>query len=435
MLSGNRWGGTSQDGTTTLAVDHSSINGNGDGGVVLESEDTATIETSTLDSNAGAGVVVDDPAASATVRTSTVSNTVPITTTEGEPFGAGVLAFFGGTATIDTSTIFGNTGQGVLSESGVVTIRNSTVSGTAEPSPSSSLSGGGVVAVSLRLSVAPGRAANRRFPTGAKPAVITNQPSAPAAPSTTLTGTVVADNTTLHDCVGTVDDGGYNLASDGSCAFSATGSVENGTAKLGPLADNGGPTKTLLPAKGSQAMDAIPTGKANCSTTATDQRGVSRPQGARCDIGAVEVDQPTIVISPDSLPHGKVGKTYSQTVTATGGLGAPYVWSLAPDSGALPPGLSFSAGGVISGTPTKAGTYPITVSVDDPKQKDYVIVIDAAAVPSTSPTSSRGTEPIADTGAKGARLTSMGVAAVVAGLLVLFGAGLVGRRAGRHRAR
>jgi hypothetical protein len=54
---------------------------------------------------------------------------------------------------------------------------------------------------------------------------------------------------------------------------------------LGPLADNGGPTEThaLLPE--SLGVDAVTEG---CPTT--DQRGVSRPLGARCDVGAYEID-------------------------------------------------------------------------------------------------------------------------------------------------
>jgi hypothetical protein len=54
--------------------------------------------------------------------------------------------------------------------------------------------------------------------------------------------------------------------------------------KLGPLGDNGGPTRThrLLP--GSPAIDAAST--PDCPPT--DQRGVPRPQGAGCDIGSFE---------------------------------------------------------------------------------------------------------------------------------------------------
>jgi hypothetical protein len=63
---------------------------------------------------------------------------------------------------------------------------------------------------------------------------------------------------------------------------------------LGPLANNGGPTQThdLLP--GSAAIDAVlPAGPSGVST---DQRGVLRPQGPSCDIGAFEVEAGSITI-------------------------------------------------------------------------------------------------------------------------------------------
>jgi hypothetical protein len=63
----------------------------------------------------------------------------------------------------------------------------------------------------------------------------------------------------------------------------------------------------------------------------------------------------TPVITTASLPNGRVGTAYSQTLTATG---VP-AWSL--DSGALPAGLDLSASGVISGTPANAGTFTFTV--------------------------------------------------------------------------
>jgi hypothetical protein len=55
--------------------------------------------------------------------------------------------------------------------------------------------------------------------------------------------------------------------------------------KLAPLGNNGGPTKTMLPLPASPAIDAI-IGNVHCPPT--DQRGTPRPQGLRCDIGAVE---------------------------------------------------------------------------------------------------------------------------------------------------
>ena len=64
---------------------------------------------------------------------------------------------------------------------------------------------------------------------------------------------------------------------------------------LGTLGANGGPTQTMLPQPESPVIDAIPA--AACQTgvasgITVDQRGVTRPQGPGCDIGAVEVEVP-----------------------------------------------------------------------------------------------------------------------------------------------
>jgi hypothetical protein len=69
----------------------------------------------------------------------------------------------------------------------------------------------------------------------------------------------------------------------------------------------------------------------------------------------------SITISSGNL-SGTAGAAYSQTLTATGGA-APYTWSLA--SGNLPGGLTLSSTGVISGTPTAAGSFPVTVAAKD----------------------------------------------------------------------
>ena len=71
---------------------------------------------------------------------------------------------------------------------------------------------------------------------------------------------------------------------------------------------------------------------------------------------------PTITISPSSVPSGQVGVAYNQTLTASGGSG-PYTYSLL--TGVLPAGLSLSAGGVISGTPTQQETQAFTVVATD----------------------------------------------------------------------
>ena len=74
---------------------------------------------------------------------------------------------------------------------------------------------------------------------------------------------------------------------------------------------------------------------------------------------------PPLTITTASLPNGTVGSAYSAALTATSGV-PPYTWGLANGSGPLPPGLGLNASsGLISGTPTTAGTYSITVQVTD----------------------------------------------------------------------
>jgi hypothetical protein len=78
-----------------------------------------------------------------------------------------------------------------------------------------------------------------------------------------------------------------NISSGTSCQFSAgtnqTG-VSSSDIALGALADNGGFTRTFLPAADSVAIDAADEGV--CSDE--DQRGYARPLGNGCDVGAVE---------------------------------------------------------------------------------------------------------------------------------------------------
>jgi large repetitive protein len=77
---------------------------------------------------------------------------------------------------------------------------------------------------------------------------------------------------------------------------------------------------------------------------------------------SIAISPPTLAITTTSLPPGTVGTAYSQTLTATGGV-PPFGWSLS--AGSLPQGLTLSPAGVISGTPTSAGTSNFTVRVDD----------------------------------------------------------------------
>ncbi|MET9764887.1 choice-of-anchor Q domain-containing protein [Streptomyces sp. NPDC006372] len=104
----------------------------------------------------------------------------------------------------------------------------------------------------------------------------------------TLRNSIVANNTVdgaPADCkkaFATITSQGHNLDGDGSCRLTAAGDLPSRSPLIGRLADNGGPTDTVAPLPGSPTLDAA------VGCPATDQRGVARPQGAGCDIGAYE---------------------------------------------------------------------------------------------------------------------------------------------------
>lgn len=124
---------------------------------------------------------------------------------------------------------------------------------------------------------------------------------------TRLANTLLANSPAGSNAFGALIDGGGNMSSDGSCNFTAPGSLNNTDPKLGPLADFRGPTPTMALLAGSPAIDAgLP---ANC--LAADQRGVARPFGAACDIGAFESAAPYTVLGRIT---GYVPPVYSATV-------------------------------------------------------------------------------------------------------------------------
>ncbi|MGO9957102.1 MAG: choice-of-anchor Q domain-containing protein [Solirubrobacteraceae bacterium] len=117
--------------------------------------------------------------------------------------------------------------------------------------------------------------------------------------SITSQNTLVSGNSGTN-CLGVVTDHGHNLSfPDNSCPGT------NGDPMLGPLADNGGPTQTMALGAGSAAIDQVPATGAGCP--ATDQRGVSRPQGAACDIGAFEAALPSNTAPPMITGSATVG--------------------------------------------------------------------------------------------------------------------------------
>jgi hypothetical protein len=88
------------------------------------------------------------------------------------------------------------------------------------------------------------------------------------------------------------------------------------------------------------------------------------------------------IITTDNLPNGTVGTTYNQTLTANGDT--PITWSL--ESGNLPAGLDLSQNGIISGTPTTAGTFNFTVKAVNSigsNTKALAITIEKPVIPPT----------------------------------------------------
>lgn len=70
----------------------------------------------------------------------------------------------------------------------------------------------------------------------------------------------------------------------------------------------------------------------------------------------------TITLGAGPLPGGALFTSYSHTLSASGGT-APYSFGMS--AGALPPGLTLSSGGAVTGTPTAVGTYNFTVTATD----------------------------------------------------------------------
>ena len=133
----------------------------------------------------------------------------------------------------------------------------------------------------------------------------------------TFVNSIVAYNRTddgvASNCLdnGTIHSSGHNLEEGTDCNFTAPNGLQNSDPLLGPLQDNGGPTDTRALGSGSPAIDA-----ADASLCpADDQRGIARPQGPGCDIGAFEVavavqgdlspPDTAIVSGPTALVRGR----------------------------------------------------------------------------------------------------------------------------------
>ena len=87
-------------------------------------------------------------------------------------------------------------------------------------------------------------------------------------------------------CSGSMTSLGYNLSDDWSCGLTQASDRQSVNPRLDPLDGNGGPTQTLALLPGSPALDWVP--ESGCALE-IDQRGATRPQNIKCDVGAYEM--------------------------------------------------------------------------------------------------------------------------------------------------
>ena len=196
--------------------------------------------------------------------------------------GGGIAALCGGTYnSISGTTIANNTagrwGGGIIVNDGVTRIENSTISGNQANFGDPGLAGGGIFMGGGSPDVLV------RFSTIANNGAM-GAGGLQAGPQMRLYATLLQGNAG-RACTGTPTSLGYNVVSDASCGFAATGDANTTDAMLQPLAMNGGLTPTHEIPAVSAAFDRVPA--VEC-TEFVDQRGIVRPQHGACDAGAVE---------------------------------------------------------------------------------------------------------------------------------------------------
>jgi CSLREA domain-containing protein len=275
----------------TLKVNNSTFSNNTAGfqGGAIDNSGTLKVNNSTFSNNStgpglagqGGGGVFNNLGAQLSVTNSTLSGNSSATA------GGGIFNSNSGNSvemTVTNSTFANNTdafsGAGVANN-GILKVTNSTFSGN-----SSDSGAGGINQQNGALTLTSSTFSGNSGPSGGGISV-----TSPA----TLKNTILANSPSGGNCAnggfaGQINDDGYNISSDATCAFSQPTSKNDTDPKLASrLANNGGPTKTIALQKDSPALNTIPQGQSGCGTDiTTDQRGIKRPQGTRCDMGAYE---------------------------------------------------------------------------------------------------------------------------------------------------
>ncbi len=301
------------------------------GGIENRINATLEMERSELDSNTafqGAGL---NNSGSARLQECTVQGNIA-------DQGAGISNTSAGSLILDASTIWSNTatgsfGGGGLLDLGRVQALNSTISGNVA---SNGFGGGvyfygGLQALDL---VACTVAQNQAQVGGAGMFIDNTFGNTPL----NLLGTLVADNFTTGGFAANFQgnylptSAGMNLDSDGSCTLSGPGDLSSVPAFIGPLQNNGGPTRTHALLPGSPAIGNGSCFDLNGNPILVDQRGVAR--GPQCSIGAYEAPfvagpanddclQATPVASGVTLSYDNCGATTDGPPEPCGFTGLP----------------------------------------------------------------------------------------------------------------
>jgi hypothetical protein len=312
-----------------LVIRDSVISGNeaeGSGGGVYIDGGTLDLSGSTLAGNSAAdrgGGLFAQNLTAVSIAASTFSGNSALNQ-GGGMFGDGLAA-----ATIAASTINGNfagVSGGGLFLSGLpadsLKVSNSTVSGNNAGTNGGGIWGDGGV---LELSYVTVTGNSATIAGG----IVNNA-------AVEVRNSIVADNIG-HNCFSQDPPSslGHNLDDDSSCLFAGSGDMSGDPALLGPLQNNGGPTLTHALLPGSPAVNAAD--DSNCPHT--DQRGVSRPQSAHCDMGAFEAEysETPLPEKQTRTPTARPKPTATPTATAIGFLFDPVEYSANP---ILPPGPS-----------------------------------------------------------------------------------------------
>jgi CSLREA domain-containing protein len=226
-----------------------------------------------------------------------------------------------GTAILNRSTVSGNTatgrsdssGGGITNYRGTLTLNNSTISVNSASFGGGIAAAGGDAAITLNNCTVAFNSAQFDGSSGLR---VTG-------------GTVTLKNTIMANNGGNCNfpsgysliSRGHNLSTDLSCRFIGTGDINGMPARLAPLSLNPpGSTKTHDLLAGSLAIDGIPLADctdASGNSITIDQRGVPRPRGTACDLGAVELTKAGAIdglintIATMGLPNGVANKLRS----------------------------------------------------------------------------------------------------------------------------